>query len=119
LTNMWANKNPEVYKEVQSRFNNALAKLGISPYDEPDFDQSCKDYIKKSLSEDLAKKLPNVKKIGEDSNLINRMVRMGSVGFEAIGRAVTQVPDFEQELSKLDILFSLITKKDEEHLING
>jgi hypothetical protein len=119
LANLWMETNPEAYLEIQTRLNQALSKLGIVPYTEPDFEQSCKDYMKNALTEELVKKLPSVKKFGEDSTLVNRMVRMGSVGFEAIGRAVTQVGDFNQELSKLDTLFSCMTEKDEKNLVKG
>lgn len=119
LAELWVKNNPETYNEIQKMLNLSLANLGIVPYTDPNFEQSCKEYMKNALAEELVKKLPNIKKFGEDSNLINRMVRMGSIGFEAIGRAVTQVGDFNQELSKLDSLFCLLTEKDEESLVKG
>jgi hypothetical protein len=119
LTKLWTNNNPHTYQEIKNRLNNALSKLGISAYDEPGFENSCKEYMKNSLTYELSKKLPNLKKFGEDSNLVNRMVRMGSVGFEAIGRAVTEVPNFNQDFSKLDTLFSVISQRDEDSLVKG
>jgi hypothetical protein len=116
LSQQWKENNPYLHKEIQNCLNKALSKLGIMAYTEVNFKVSCKDYIREYLAKELSTKL---KKLGDDSSIVSRAVRMGNLGFEAIGQALRDSQNFDIELSKLNGLLNSMDKESEKHYLKG
>jgi hypothetical protein len=115
LSQQWKENNPYLHKEIQNCLNKALSKLGIMAYTEANFKVSCKDYIRDSLAKELSKRI----KKADDSQILSKAVRMGNLGFEAIGQALKSTPTFNQELSKLNSLLNSMDKESEKHYLKG
>lgn len=120
LSHKWKTEHPEVYKEIQNRLNKALSNLGIVSYTDSKFSDSCKEYVKREVIEELTKKLKNNKKMDGDSIIVNRIVRLGDIGFEAIGKVSKQLPNFFNLISqsKLRLVLEIINKKENKDIFS-
>lgn len=122
LSQHWKNKNPEFYEIIQKNLNNALTNLGMLPIEHSEFETSCEDYMVKSLCEELIKKLKSSDKDYRDCNIVNKIVRLGSLGLKVLSKTLENLPEEHLNDSKLlnfliefDIDFNPEIKKQNKH----
>lgn len=102
LSNNWKKNNKEIYSVIQDNLNKALSKLGICTINDNKFKKSCEDYMIKSLSTELTKKIISNEKQNRDVNITNKIVRLGEVGRKAIKNTLKQISQENLYNSKLD-----------------